>query len=125
MKAECYAIGNKELVVDNILIDSFSRTLGKAAPEKPEIKEITEETITLPYTFKGSPYKTTTNEQLNSVQYQFSLNQDFSTIEYNKVRDVEDLYGSTGNPLHIPIDLNENIDITQLTIEKNKLINGT
>ena len=43
MKAECYAIGNKELVVDNILIDSFSRTLGKAAPEKPEIKEITEE----------------------------------------------------------------------------------
>ena len=28
MKAECYAIGNKELVVDNILIDSFSRTLG-------------------------------------------------------------------------------------------------
>lgn len=44
MKAECYAIGNKELVVDNILIDSFSRTLGKAAPKKPEIKEITEET---------------------------------------------------------------------------------
>ena len=125
MKAECYAIGNKELVVDNILIDSFSRTLGKAAPKKPEIKEITEETITLPYTFKGSPYKTTTDEQLNSVQYQFSLNQDFSTIEYNKVRDVEDLYGSTGKPLHIPIDLNENIDITQLTIEKNKLINGT
>ena len=39
MKAECYAIGNKELVVDNILNDSFSRTLGKAAPEKPEIKE--------------------------------------------------------------------------------------
>lgn len=34
MKAECYAIGNKELVVDNILIDSFSRTLGKAAPKK-------------------------------------------------------------------------------------------
>lgn len=33
MKAECYAIGNKELVVDNILIDSFSRTLGKAAPK--------------------------------------------------------------------------------------------
>ena len=94
MKAECYAIGNKELVVDNILIDSFSRTLGKAAPKKPEIKEITEETITLPYTFKGSPYKTTTDEQLNSVQYQFSLNQDFSTIEYNKVR---------GNPYTSPL----------------------
>lgn len=36
MKAECYAIGNKELVVDNILIDSFHRILGKAAPQNPK-----------------------------------------------------------------------------------------
>lgn len=125
MKAACYAIGNKDLVVDNILIDSFSRTLGKAAPEKPAIEEVPETPITLPYTFIGSPYQTTTDEQLNSVQFQFSLNEDFSTIEYSKVRDVENLYGSTGSPLHIPTDLHENVDITQLTIEKNKLINGT
>lgn len=125
MKAECYAIGNKELVTDNILIDSFSRTLGKAIPEKPEIKELPAEAITLPYTFEGNPYKTSTDEPLNSVQFQFSVNKDFSTLEFNKVRDVENLYGSTGKPLHIPIDINENVNITKLTIEQNKLINGT
>ncbi len=124
MKAECYAIGNKELVTDNILIDSFHRTLGKAAPEKPEVKEMPE-TIELPYTFCGSPYATQTDEKLNTVQFQFSLTPDFSTLEMNSVRDVENLYGSTGRPLHIPTDLNENADITTLTVGENKLKNGT
>ncbi len=123
MKVECYAIGNKELVVDNILIDSFSRTLGKAAPEKPEINEIPA-TITLPYTFEGSAYATTTDEPLNTVQYQFSFTEDFASIDYEEIADVEDLYGSTGSPLHIPIDLNENRDITKLTVENNRLKNG-
>lgn len=123
MKAECYAIGNKELVVDNILIDSFHRILGKAAPQKPEIAE-TPDTISLPYMFKGSPYYTSTDEVLNSVQFQFSLSPDFSTLELDKVQDVENLYGSTGSPWHTPIDLNEGKDITCFTVEKNKLKNG-
>ena len=123
MKAECYAIGNKEIVVDNILIDSFSRTLGKAAPEKPEIKEVPE-VVSLPYTFEGSAYATTTDEQLNTVQYQFSFTEDFASIDYESVVDKEDLYGSTGDPLHIPIDLNENRDITKLTVANNRLKNG-
>ncbi len=125
MKATCYAIGNKDIVTDNIQIDTFSRTLGKAAPQKPEIKELATDTVTLPFTFEGSVYQTDTDEKLNTVQYQFSLNKDFSTVEYNKVRDVENLYGSTGKPLHIPIDLNERTDITRLTIEENQLKNGT
>ena len=123
MKAECYAIGNKEIVVDNILIDSFSRTLGKAAPEKPEIKEVPE-VVSLPYTFEGSAYATTTDEQLNTVQYQFSFTEDFASIDYESIVDKEDLYGSTGDPLHIPIDLNENRDITKLTVANNRLNNG-
>lgn len=123
MKVECYAIGNKELVVDNILIDSFSRTLGKAAPEKPEIVELPE-TITLPYTFEGSEYATTTDEPLNTVQFQFSFTDDFAVVDYEYITDVENLYGSTGDPLHIPIDLNENRDITKYTVENGKLKNG-
>lgn len=123
MKAECYAIGNKELVLDNILIDSFHRTLGKAAPQKPEIAE-TPDTLSLPYIFKGSPYSTSTDEALNSTQFQFSLSPDFSTLELDKVQDVENLYGSTGSPWHTPVDLNEGKDITRFTVEKNKLKNG-
>ncbi|MGL4411600.1 MAG: fibronectin type III domain-containing protein [Bacteroidales bacterium] len=124
MSAECYAIGNKKLVVDNILIDSFKRTLGKEAPVQPQIKEIDQE-IELPYTFEGSDYFTTTDELLNTTQFQVSLNEDFSTIEYSSVRDFENLYGSSGDPLHIPLDIHENMDITKLTIEENRLKNGT
>lgn len=124
MKAECYAIGNKELVLDNILIDSFHRTLGKPAPEKPAVVDVPE-TIELPYTFGGSLYQTSGDEPLNTVQYQFSLSSDFSMIEFGSVMDVEDFYGSTGKPLHIPVDVNENADITKLTIGENKLKNGS
>lgn len=124
MKAECYAIGNKGLVVDNILIDSFHRTFGKAAPEKPVLNDVDEE-VELPYTFKGSPYKTSTDEKLNTVQYQFSTNENFSTISLDVVRDFEDLYGSTKAPLYLPIDVNHNMDITEYTLPSQGLSNGT
>ncbi len=123
MTTECYAIGNRDLVVDNILIDSFHRTLGKAAPEKPELASIPD-SITLPYTFVGSEYETTTDEPLNSVQIEVSTTSDFSSIVLNKVTDTEDLYGSTGKPWHIPVDLNENTDITRYTVDQYKLKNG-
>lgn len=123
MKAECYAIGNRDLVVDNILIDSFHRSLGKAAPQKPSIEEITD-TITLPYTLAGSKYETESDEPLNSVQFQVSTTDDFSSVVFNKVTDVEDFYGSTGKPWHIPVDLNEGKDITRLQINENELKNG-
>lgn len=124
MKAECYAIGNKMLVTENILIDSFHRTFGQEAPQQPVLNEVDEE-IKLPYTFKGSPYSTTTQEKLNTVQYQFSTNPNFSTISLNVVRDVEDLYGSTKDPLYLPIDLNHNVDITEYTLPSQSLSNGT
>ncbi|MGN0037448.1 MAG: fibronectin type III domain-containing protein [Bacteroidaceae bacterium] len=123
MTAECYAIGNRELVVDNLLIDTFHRIVGKAAPEKPSIAPLPE-TIEQPYTVVGSTYQTTTDEPLNSVQFQFAKTEDFSTLEWESIRDVEDLYGSTGKPWHIPVDRNEQLDITRLDIPSNQLKNG-
>lgn len=123
MTAECYAIGNRELVVDNLLIDSFHRTVGKAAPEKPSITALPD-TLELPYAFIGSAYQTTTDEPLNSVQFQFAKTADFSTLEWESLRDVEDLYGSTGKPWHISVDRNEQLDITRLEIPVQQLKNG-
>lgn len=123
MKAECYAIGNRDLVVDNILIDTFHRTLGKPAPDKPELEAIPD-TIHLPYIFAGTTYKTNSDEPLNSVQIEFSTTSDFSSIVLSKVTDVEDFYGSTGKPWHVPVDRNENMDITRYTVGENKLKNG-
>jgi acid phosphatase type 7 len=123
MKADCYAIGNRDIVVDNILIDSFSRRLNQSAPEKPSIEQ-TESEITLPHTFKGNKYTTTTTYAINTVQYQIAQSQDFSTLVVDSVNDVEDLFSSTGKPLHIPFDINENKDITQISIGKDQLKNG-
>ena len=124
MKADCYAIGNRDLVVDNLLIDSFSRRLGVAAPEKPKLAAV-DPIVHLPYTFEGGRYATTSGDSLNTTQYQISNLADFSSLTLNKVRDVEDFYGSTGSPLHIPIDKNESVDITKLTIDSYGLANGT
>ena len=124
MKAECYAIGNKDIVRDNLLIDSFSRTFGLPAPERPEVNAVPD-TLQLPYTVEGSAYATTSGRPLNTVQLEVSATSDFSTVALSIVRDTEDLYGSTGAPLHIPIDVNENVDITKCTMAMNSLKNGT
>lgn len=123
MQAECYAIGNRDLVVDNILIDSFSRTLGQTAPQAPALDAVAD-TVSLPMELSGSAYATTTEHPLNTTQFQVSTEESFNTLALNSVRDVEDFYGSTHKPLHIPIDLNEGVDITKFTIEANRLKNG-
>lgn len=123
MKAECYAIGNKDIVRDNLLIDSFARKYNQPKPHKPTIGA-TDATITLPYTFKGSEYVTDGSSPLNTVQYQISSASDFSQIVFDKVSDVENMYGSTHAPLHIPLDLNENADIRNITIPQNRIKNG-
>ena len=123
MTAECYAIGNKDIVRDNLLIDTFHRQYGQPAPHKPSLAPV-DETVTLPYTFKGSPYVSEGKDSLNTVEYQISTTVDFSSIVVDNIRDVENLYGSTHSPLHIPLDINENVDITQLTIPENGIKNG-
>lgn len=124
MKADCYAIGNRDIVTDNILIDSFHRRLGQDVPEAPVLASVND-TIALPYTFEGSEYRTKSGEVLNTVQYQIATVKDFSSLALNEVCDVEDFYGSTGKPLHIPVDKNENLDITKLTVGERKLKNGS
>ena len=124
MKAECYAIGNDELVLDNILIDSFHRILDTEQPDKPGLEDIPE-TVTLPYEFKGSTYYSPINEPINTTEFQFSTDENFSQIVVSSIRDVENLYGSTGKPQHIPLDIHEGMDICQLSIPELGLKNGT
>ncbi|MCD7972432.1 MAG: fibronectin type III domain-containing protein [Candidatus Azobacteroides sp.] len=124
MKAECYAIGNRELVVDNILIDKFHRRMGQEGPVQPVLESLQEETIQLPYTFRANEYVTTAGEAFNTSQFQIATSEDFSNIALNVIRDVENLYGSTGQPWHIPVDIHEFLDITELTVTENKLKNG-
>ncbi|MEG1188384.1 MAG: fibronectin type III domain-containing protein, partial [Bacteroidales bacterium] len=123
MKAECYAIGNREMVIDNMLIDSFHRKLNNTKPIKPALKSIPEE-ISLPYTFMAEEYDPSNPEALNSVQFQFATDPTFDHIQLSSIQDIENLYGSTGKPLYLPVDLNADKNITNYEVGENKLKNG-
>lgn len=123
MSVECYAIGNKDLVVDNILIDKFERQLDCPKPNKPTLNGIPS-TVTLPLTAVASPYETTSKSDLNTVQFQVSTNSAFSSFAVNSIVDVENLYGSTKSPLYLPIDINEDKDIRSISLSKGSLKNG-
>ena len=50
---------------------------------------------------------------------------DFSNPEIDRIRDFENLYGTTGNPDYKPVDINKDVDIFRFEIAHNKLSNGT
>lgn len=124
MKVESYAIGNDDVTFSEpLLIDYFSRTLGKAAPNKPSIAALTESQIELPYTFESSAYSTSSDEDYNSVQFQIASDENFTKLQFDLIRDYENIYGLySGEDKYT--DLNKDVDIFKQTITKDDIING-
>jgi acid phosphatase type 7 len=127
MTVESYAIGSPKLgyTLDNILIDSFYRKQNIPPPLRPSIITIPSDSITLPFTFVSSPYATNSNESYNTVWFQVSSHPDFSNPLINRIRDFEDLYGTTGDPDYKPVDVNKGLDIFRFEIAHNKLSDGS
>ncbi len=127
MDIECYAIGSPKLgfTLDNILIDSFHRQFGKSAPLKPGITTTIPDTIQLPFTFASSGFQTNSDEDLNSTQFQFSYDEDFTNFAIDIIRDFENLYGTSGSPYYLPVDIHENLNILEYNIEPYGLSNGS
>ncbi len=126
MEVNSYSIGHPLLgvVYDDKLIDSFHRKLGKAIPNTPTLSAVSVDTITLPYTFSTSDYSTSTDEVLNSTQFQVASSNTFSETEIDKIRDVEDFYGDTGSPDYLPVDINDTVNIIKYTVKERALSNG-
>ena len=126
MDVECYAIGSPKLgfTLDNILIDSFHRQFGKSAPDKPEIITITPDTIQLPFTLKSSEFQTNSDEDLNSTQFQFSYDKDFTNFALDLIRDFENLYGTSGSPDYLPVDIHKDLNILEYNIKPYQFSNG-
>jgi hypothetical protein len=127
MMVESYAIGSPKLgfAFDNILIDSFYRKLPDSPPMKPSITSIPDDSVTLPFTFISSPYATGSQEPYNSVQFQAFSDDDRATPVVDLIRDYENLYGTTGDPTYLPVDIHKGVDIFQYTIKKNTLPDGS
>lgn len=127
MVVESYAIGSPKLgfTLNNILIDSFYRKIPANPLLKPSITTIPDDSITLPFTFVSSAYATESQEPYNSVQFQIYTDGDRATPVVDLIRDYENLYGTTGDPTYLPVDIHKDINIFEYTVKKNALPDGT
>ena len=126
MQVESYAIGSPKLgyTLDNILIDSFHKTFGKSIPAQPAIISEVPDTVQLPFTFKSSGYQTISDEEFNSIQFQVSSTEEFVIPEIDIISDFENLYGTTGDPEYLPVDINKGANLFEFKIKQFRLPNG-
>jgi hypothetical protein len=127
MVLESYAIGSPKLgfTLDNILIDSFYRKIPNIPPNQPSITTVPADSVELPFTFESSPYTSSSTEPYNSVQFQISSDPGFLNPEIDLIRDFENLYGTTGDPDYLPVDIHDTVDIFKYTIRRNAIPNGS
>jgi len=130
MKVDCYSEGHPlmRFVYDSIKVDSFTRRLGLAAPNKPVMEDDFEDASqTLPLTLHSSSYSSSTEETIYSTQFQIAKTSDFSreSLDVDLIRDIEDYYGDTGEPDYTPVDVNADVDIFNYTVEAQGLHNGS
>jgi hypothetical protein len=125
MHVETWVIGNQvETLVAPVLVDTFSRTFGQAKPNKPALVPLeTESPIELPYTFESSPYATTSGIEYNSVQFQIAASVDFAKLEFDLIRDFENIYGAHPANCQL-VDINKDVNIFRQTIDRHQLFNG-
>jgi hypothetical protein len=125
MHVETYVIGNQvETLTATTLVDTFSRTFNQAKPDKPSVLPLeTNDPIELPYTFESSPYATTSGIDYNSVQFQVAASEDFAKLEFDLIRDFENIYGAHPANCQL-VDLNKDVNIFRQTIERHQLFNG-
>ncbi|MEG1586094.1 MAG: T9SS type A sorting domain-containing protein, partial [Bacteroidales bacterium] len=124
MEVETYSIGNKNIVHNNILIDSFTRDLSDLSkPAKPELAELPE-MVTLPATIRTSDYQSPKGDDFNSCQFQISTSSLFKNCMFDKIRHFENLYEDEGAPYYIPVDTQKGKSALSIVLEENSLSGG-
>lgn len=133
MDVQCFAEANVKFPVEtrwttlgynSRLIDSFHRRLGLAAPNKPSISNTFSVPVSLPVSLTSTAYSSTTAEVLNSTQFQVAADTGFTNLKFDRIRDVENVYGDTGAPNYEPVNINNGINILSYTVAAT-LPNGT
>ena len=130
MDVKCFAEGNvkfdqkKRWGYNSKRIDRFHRKLGLAPPEQPAIATSISKPIQLPFKVASTSFKTSTSEKLNSTQFQIAQDKEFSQLDFDLIRDVENIYGDTGSPDFVPVDTHRNVDILRFELPKDSLPNG-
>lgn len=116
-KFETYSLGNKNYPQDDILIDSWERSLEKAAPAKPVANANKIEGSE--YTLQASAYVGTM--PLFSSQFELSEVEDDSYKPLiSEIRDIRNIYGIGAD--FAPTDKNAGLNIEEYTFDKSGLV---
>lgn len=123
MSVQSYTIGSLFTEKDSELLDEFHFKRNEAVPNQPQITNTIEASIQLPYTFESTEFATSTSHELNSTQFQVSSTEDFSIINIDKFRHVDNYYGP-GEANDTTVNIGEGLDILNYTIPEFFLNNG-
>jgi hypothetical protein len=116
-KADSYSLGHNDLPMDNVIFDSFSRYRNANPPETPAALSpvgISSDILV------ASPF--TSEADICSSQFQLTeVPNEWSDCLLNEIKHWENVYGDSGAPNYIPIDLNEDIQLNRLSAENLQL----
>jgi PKD repeat protein/predicted phosphodiesterase len=109
-----YSLGNTDKPLDNVLVDYYYRKLDQEPPIKPVALSPLGQTGVLPLLvtsdFEGA-------DSLMSSKFQItSTPGNYTSPIFEKRQDWVNIYGDSGAPDYIPIDLNEGIDLRRLQV---------
>jgi len=127
LTVECYAEAHPKLgfVYPSVLIDTFHRQFGLAAPQTPALLNAPVAPISLPYVLQSSAFATgALSETLNSSQFQIAADAAFSNRKIDHIRDFENFYGDTGAPSYIPVNTHAGLNLLTYPLATNRLPNG-
>ncbi|MEA1972019.1 MAG: fibronectin type III domain-containing protein [Candidatus Cloacimonadota bacterium] len=108
--ADSYSLGHLDLPADNVVFDSFSRYKNMNPPQTPialSPNGISSNVLV------ASPF--TSDAGITSSHFQITNTEDsWENPILDEIRLWENVYGDSGSPNYIPIDLNDAIDLTRI-----------
>ncbi len=111
--ADSYSLGHLDLPADNVVFDSFARYKNMTPPQTPialSPNGISSDVLV------ASPF--TSEVGILSSHFQLTdTESNWQNSNTDIIRHWENVYGDSGAPDYVPIDLNENIDLSRLDVE--------
>jgi hypothetical protein len=119
-KFDVYTLGNDDVMLDNVLLDTWTRKLNQAIPETPvALSFINSTNSTIKLT--ASPFIGIDSLFSSEFQVIQKFDNGTSIVVVDKIRDIKDIYGVINL---IPQNLNKNINLSEYSFSKVVLDNS-
>lgn len=117
---ETYSFGNPASPKDNVLVDAMYRKINQPGPAQAIAAPVVNPTELIALPMEGVDSAMTCHFQITTTPG------DYTNPFIEKRQDTEDIYGDTGTPDWLPVNLNAGLDISKYSIlPSDNLTNGT